>query len=86
MIFIEISQITIRKRFSEGPLYAVVSVVFDGVLAVHNIKAAKRPDGGCIAVMPSAEGPLGRRRDVAHPLTEEFRRRLEEKIAEKLLE
>ena len=80
----EISQVTVRKRFDEGPLYAVVSVVFEGVLAVHDIKAAKKPEGGCLIVMPSAEGPLGRRRDVVHPVSDDFRKSLEDRISAEL--
>ena len=33
-----VTDIKIRKFFSEGPMKAVVSVTFDGALAVHDIK------------------------------------------------
>ncbi len=33
-----ISDIKIRKYFNEGPMKAIVSVTFDGALAVHDIK------------------------------------------------
>ncbi len=76
----KISQIIIRKRFETGPLAAIVSVIFNGVLAVHDVKVAYRPNGGLIAIMPKNE----KGRDVAHPLNEDFRRYLEEEITKKL--
>lgn len=80
----EITDIIVRKRFSAGPLYAVVSVVFDNVLAVHDIKAAKRQSGKLLVVMPSSTDAFGKSRDVVHPTDEGFRERLEREIANKL--
>lgn len=80
----QITDIIIRKRFSSGPLYAVVTVILDGVLAVHDIKAAKKPNGDVLAVMPARMDAFGRSRDVVHPVNDEFRRALERGIAEKL--
>ena len=34
----QITDIKIRKLFQEGPMKAIVSVTFDGQLAVHDIK------------------------------------------------
>jgi len=80
----EITDIIVRKRFSSGPLYAVVTVILDGVLAVHDIKAAKKPGGEVLAVMPARVDAFGRSRDVVHPVNDEFRRDLERVIAKKL--
>ena len=35
----QITDIKVRKLFDEGPMKAIVSVTFDGQLAVHDIKA-----------------------------------------------
>lgn len=80
----EITDVIIRKRFSNGPLYAIVTVIFDGTLAVHDIKAAKKRDGGLIAVMPSRTDAFGKSRDVVHPLSSAFRERLEKEIESRL--
>ena len=34
----QITDIKVRKLFEEGPMKAIVSVTFDGQLAVHDIK------------------------------------------------
>ncbi len=72
----DITQITVRKRFETGSLAAIVSVTLDDVLAVHDIKVAYRRDGSLIAVMPKD----GQGRDVVHPLNSTFRSRLEAEI------
>lgn len=78
----EITQISVKKRFQAGGLAAIVSVVFDNVLAVHDIKIAYRPNGSMFAVMPRDQ----KGRDVVHPLEQNFRLALEKEIAKKLVE
>lgn len=80
----EITDVIVRKYFSSGPLYAVVTVILDGVLAIHDIKAAKKPNGALIAVMPVRTDSFGRNRDIVHPVDDGFRRSLEREIAKKL--
>lgn len=76
----EITQITVRKRFEKGGLAAVVSVVFDDSLAVHDIKVAYRPDGSYVLIMPKDK----RGRDVVHPTNGVFRQDLQSLITKKL--
>ena len=71
-----ISDIKIRKFFNEGPMKAVVSVTFDGALAVHDIKVINAKDKYFI-VMPSRKNPDGTYRDVVHPINSGFRAELE---------
>lgn len=80
----KITEIIVRKNFSEGPLYAVVTVILDGVLAIHDIKAAKKPNGSMVAVMPARADAFGISRDVVHPVDDGFRKTLEREIAKKL--
>ena len=40
----QITDVKIRKLFDEGPMKAVVSVTFDGQLAVHDIKVINARD------------------------------------------
>ncbi|MBQ9744238.1 MAG: SpoVG family protein [Clostridia bacterium] len=71
-----ISDIKIRKFFDDGPMKAVVSVTFDGALAVHDIKVINARDKYFI-VMPSRKNPDGTFRDIVHPINAEFRAELE---------
>lgn len=71
-----VTDIKIRKFFNEGPMKAVVSVTFDGALAVHDIKVINSKDKFFI-VMPSRKNPDGTYRDIVHPINAEFRAELE---------
>ena len=75
----QITDIKIRKLFDEGPMKAVVSVTFDGQLAVHDIKVINARDRFFI-VMPSRKNPDDTFRDIVHPINSEFRANLEEKV------
>ncbi len=74
-----ISDIKVRKLFDEGPMKAIVSVTFDGQLAVHDIKVINARDKFFI-VMPSRKNPDGTYRDIVHPITAPFRSVLEEAV------
>ena len=71
-----VTDIKIRKFFNEGPMKAVVSVTFDGALAVHDIKVINAKDKYFI-VMPSRKNPDGTYRDIVHPINSEFRAEVE---------
>ena len=77
----QITDIKIRKLFDDGPMKAVVSVTFDGQLAVHDIKVINARDKFFI-VMPSKKNPDETYRDIVHPINAEFRSTLEEQIIE----
>ena len=74
-----VTDIKIRKFFSEGPMKAVVSVTFDGALAVHDIKVINAKDKYFI-VMPSRKNPDDTYRDIVHPINAEFRTILEDAV------
>ncbi|MBE6535413.1 MAG: hypothetical protein E7677_02165 [Ruminococcaceae bacterium] len=75
----QITDIKIRKLFDEGPMKAVVSVTFDGQLAVHDIKVINARDKYFI-VMPSRKNPDSTYRDIVHPINAEFRSALEAEV------
>ena len=77
----QITNIKIRKIFDEGPMKAIVSVTFDGQLAVHDIKVINARDKVFI-VMPTRKNADDTYRDVVHPINAQFRSMLEEKILE----
>ena len=75
----QITDIKIRKIFDDGPMKAVVSVTFDGQLAVHDIKVINARDKFFI-VMPSRANPDGTYRDIVHPINADFRNLLESEV------
>ena len=77
----QITDIKVRKLFEEGPMKAVVSVTFDGQLAVHDIKVINARDKFFI-VMPSRKNPDDTYRDIVHPINAQFRAMLEEAVIE----
>ena len=75
----QITDIKIRKVFEEGPMKAIVSVTFDGQLAVHDVKVIYAREKYFI-VMPSRKNPDDTYRDIVHPINAQFRNTLEEKV------
>ena len=75
----KITDIKIRRTFDDGPMKAVVSVTFDGQLAVHDIKIINAHDKYFL-VMPGRKKPDGTYRDTAHPVNADFRAELEEAV------
>ena len=76
-----ITDIKMRKFFSEGPMKAVASVTFDNCLAVHDIKVIYAREKYFI-VMPSKKNPDGSFRDIVHPINADFRASLEAAVIE----
>ena len=77
----QITDVKVRKLFDEGPMKAIVSVTFDGQLAVHDIKVINARDKFFI-VMPSRKNPDETYRDIVHPINAEFRGMLEARVIE----
>ena len=75
----KITDVKVRKLFDEGPMKAIVSVTFDGQLAVHDIKVINARDKFFI-VMPSRKNPDETYRDIVHPINSEFRGALEDAV------
>lgn len=77
----QITDIKVRKLFNEGPMKAIVSVTFDGQLAVHDIKVIYAREKFFI-VMPSRKNPDETYRDIVHPINAQFRGVLESAVVE----
>ncbi|MBO5294763.1 MAG: septation regulator SpoVG [Clostridia bacterium] len=75
----QITDIKVRKLFDEGPMKAIVSVTFDGQLAVHDIKVINARDKFFI-VMPSRKNPDESYRDIVHPINAQFRGMMEDAV------
>ena len=77
----QITDVKVRKLFGDGPMKAVVSVTFDGQLAVHDIKVIYARERLFI-VMPSRKNQDDTYRDVVHPINAQFRGMLESAVLE----
>ena len=75
----KISEVKIRKTFSEGALRGIVSVTIDDCLAIHDIKVVQGSERLFIA-MPSRKDENGIYRDVVHPIYPEARKYFEDTI------
>ncbi len=74
-----ITDIKVRKLFDDGPMKAIVSVTFDGQMAMHDVKVISVRDRNFI-VMPSRKNSDGTYRDIVHPINSEFRTMLETEV------
>ncbi len=75
----QITDIKFRPVPPHGRLLALVSVTFDGVLAVHDIKII-RGDDRLFLAMPARRMPDGRYRDTVHPVGHALRDALEQQV------
>lgn len=78
----QITDIRVRKLTKEGKMKAVVSVTFDDVFVVHDIKVIDG-DKGLFIAMPSRRAGDGEYRDIAHPINLDMRDRLQSEILAK---
>jgi stage V sporulation protein G len=77
----QITEIVISLR-EEDRLKAFVNVTFDNCFVVRGMKIIEGSDGLFIS-MPSRKAEDGTYRDVAHPINNEFRQKIEKAILEK---
>lgn len=75
----EITDIKFRHLQEVGRLKALVSVTFDDMFAVHDIKIIDGQDRLFLA-MPSRRMPDGKYRDIVHPIGPALRAELEDKV------
>ena len=77
----QITDIRIRKTYTDNRFKALVSVTIDGDLAVHDIKVIEGPERLFVA-MPSRKDDNGCFRDIVHPISAAARQLLEGCILE----
>ncbi|NOR44314.1 MAG: septation protein SpoVG [Candidatus Delongbacteria bacterium] len=80
----ELTEIRINLR-NEEKLKAFVHVTFDDVFIVRGLKVINGKDG-LFVCMPSRKLPDGSYKDIAHPIVDDFRIRLEKEILDKYAE
>ena len=75
----KVTDIKIRKTFTEGNVKAVVSVTLDDFIAIHEIKVVQG-NGRIFAAMPNRLDSNDVYRDIVHPISTEARNKLERVI------
>ena len=80
-----ITDIKIRKIFTEGKVRAVVSIILDGDFAVHDLKVIEGVERLFVA-MPNRRSEDGRFQDIVHPISTEARTQLESVVLQKYKE
>ncbi len=75
----QITDVRVRKIEKDGRLKGMASVTFDDLFVVHDIKIVDG-DHGLFVAMPSRRSKEGGFRDVAHPINQEMRKLLQDKI------
>ena len=74
-----ITDVRVRKITDEGKMKCIVSLTFDNLFVVHDIKVIEGHNGLFIA-MPSRKVGEGNFRDIAHPINTETRQMFEKEI------
>ncbi|MFA6433513.1 MAG: septation regulator SpoVG [Elusimicrobiales bacterium] len=74
----EITEVRIHLR-NEDRLKAFATVTFDSAFVIHNMKVVNG-NNGLIVCMPSRKIKDGSYKDIAHPITNDFRHMLEQVI------
>ncbi|CAB1130119.1 regulator required for spore cortex synthesis (stage V sporulation) [Candidatus Hydrogenisulfobacillus filiaventi] len=75
----EITDVRLRRMQTEGKMKAVASVTLDGEFVIHDVKVVEGQKGLFVA-MPSRKTPDGVFRDIAHPITQSARDRIQEAV------
>ncbi|MFI3228942.1 MAG: septation regulator SpoVG [Bacillota bacterium] len=71
-------RVRILKK-DDNKLKAVASIIIDDAFVVHDIKIIDGGEG-CFIVMPSRKTPDGAYRDIAHPIRNDVREELKDKV------
>jgi len=80
-VFMNITDVRVRKVAKDGKMRAVVSITIDNEFVVHDIKVIEG-DKGLFIAMPSRKTVDGEYRDIAHPINTETRAKLQSLVLE----
>ena len=75
----KITDVRIRKIDDKNRLVAVASITFDACFVVHEIKIIQG-DKGLFITMPSHKCANGEFKDIAHPIAQEMRDLITDKV------
>jgi stage V sporulation protein G len=75
----EITDVRIKKVEANNKLKAFVSLTFDNCFVVHDLKIIKGKEGMFVA-MPNQKTKSGEYKDIAHPITSDYRNVIQTRI------
>ncbi|MGI5891148.1 MAG: septation regulator SpoVG [Bacillota bacterium] len=81
----DITDVRVRKLLAEGKMKAIASVTIDNAFVIHDVKVVDGQSGLFVA-MPSRKTANGEFRDIAHPISQEARNIIQNKVLEKYQE
>lgn len=70
----------IRRKESTNRVRAIATITIDDCFVVHNIKILEDISGKLFIAMPSQRTPDGGFKDIAHPINQETRKKIQEAI------
>lgn len=80
-----ITDVKVRKLFTDGKVRAIISIILDGDFAVHDLKVIEGVERLFVA-MPNRRSEDGRFQDIVHPISSEARTHLEAVVLDKYRE
>lgn len=73
----EITDVRVRKVMKEGKLKAMVSIVLDNEIAIHEIKIIQGQDKLFVAMPSKKDEATGTFKDIVHPMSTVARDKME---------
>ena len=78
----QVTDVRVRRIAQVGRMKAVASITMDNEFVIHDIKVIEGEKGLFVA-MPSRKSPDGEYRDIAHPINQAARERIQNVILER---
>jgi stage V sporulation protein G len=76
---VEITDVRLRRVNTEGRMKAIASITIDNEFVVHDIRVIDGNNGMFVA-MPSKRTPDGEFRDIAHPISQATREKIQSAV------
>jgi len=77
----EITDVRLIKVDGQNRLRAIAAITIDDCFVVHELRVIEG-DNGLFVAMPSRKRANGEYKDIAHPINQETRKMIEEKVLE----
>ena len=77
----QVTDVRVRRIAQVGKMKAIASITMDNEFVIHDIKVIEGEKGLFVA-MPSRKAPDGEYRDIAHPINQAARERIQNVILE----
>lgn len=78
----QVTDVRVRRIAQVGKMKAIASITMDNEFVIHDIKVIEGEKGLFVA-MPSRKSPDGEYRDIAHPINQAARERIQRVILER---